>query len=324
MAVVGIDHRHIYTMAAHMVDAGGTLVAWATDGEPGTLPGWRDRFPDLPRRDATAILADPDIDLILTAAVPADRPALAVRAMAAGKHVLSDKPGALTLPDLDRIRDACARTGRRWEVDFSERYEVPSVTRATRLIRDGAIGRLVDITLIAPHRLNAATRPDWFWDPRRGGGILADIGSHQIEQVLHFAGADDATIEYADVDCMEHPPFQDRGRIAMRAGDVTGTILLHWFTPDGLPAWGDGRLFATGTTGTLEVRKYVDPAGRPGADHVILTDATGVRRFDASDDPLPFFGWFAATLGDPQRDHPFAVTRLAIQAQDIAERRREC
>ena len=318
-AVIGIDHRHCYTMAAHVAAAGGRLLGWATTGEPGTLAGWVERFPDAPRRREADLLADPDIALILLAGIPSERPAAAIRAMRAGKHVLSDKPGALTPTQLDTIREACARTGRRWAVDFSERFEVPGVTRASALVAEGAVGDVIDVTLIAPHRLNPDIRPDWFWDRARNGGILADIGSHQIDQVLHFAGADTAEIVLAEADCLTRPPFQDRGRIALRAGRVTGTILLHWFTPDALPAWGDGRLFVTGTEGAVEVRKYADPAGAPGGDHVILVNGATVERMDAARDPLPFFAAFLAGLDGPQDAHPFTVTGLAIRAQEMAE-----
>ncbi|KIT15232.1 Gfo/Idh/MocA family protein [Jannaschia aquimarina] len=318
-AVIGIDHRHCYTMAAHIQSAGGRLVGWATDGEPGTLDGWVRRFPDAPRRAAADLLTDPEVALILTAAVPCDRPGIAVAALEAGKHVLSDKPGALSRAQLDEIRAACTRADRHWAVDFSERFEVPGVTRADALVRDGAIGEVLDVTLLAPHRLNAATRPDWFWDRGRNGGILADIGSHQIDQVLHFAGTDEAQIVLAEADCLLRPPFQDRGRIALRAGRATGTILLNWFTPDGLPTWGDGRLFLTGTRGTIELRKYVDPAGQPGTDHVILVNDAPPERIDAAGDPLPFFSAFLCGLDGPLGPHPFKVTELAIRAQEMAE-----
>ncbi|MEM9797428.1 MAG: Gfo/Idh/MocA family oxidoreductase [Pseudomonadota bacterium] len=322
IAVIGIDHRHCYSMVQHLVDAGAYLVGWATEGTPGTLEGWERRFPTAPRRTEAELLADPAVTVVVTAAVPSMRAAIALRALRAGKHVLADKPGALSLGDLKMIRQASDEYGRIWAVDFSERFEVPGVTRATALVAAGAIGRVVDVTLLAPHRLNAQSRPDWFWDRARNGGILADIGSHQIDQVLHFAGAREARVQLAEADCLTRPDFQDRGRIVMRAGDVTGTILVHWFTPDALPAWGDGRLFVTGTEGAIEVRKYVDPAGAPGCDHVILQNGETVERIAASDDPLPFFADFLAAcrhgrLADP--DHPYRVTELALRAQAMAE-----
>ena len=57
---------------------------------------------------------------------------------------------------------------------------------------------------------------------------------------------------------------------------------MDWFTPDGLPTWGDGRLTILGTEGTIELRKYLDIAGRPGTDHLFLVDKAGTRHIDAS------------------------------------------
>ena len=53
---------------------------------------------------------------------------------------------------------------------------------------------------------------------------------------------------------------------------MRGTMRLDWFTPDGLPDWGDGRLFLVGTEGTLELRKNLDLEGRPGGDHMFVAN----------------------------------------------------
>ena len=270
------------------------------------------------------MLSDDSIGLILTAAVPADRAQIALAAMAAGKDVMADKPGCLTRADLAQLRATQAKTGRIWSVDFSERFEVPAVTRAQELVSEGAIGRVIQTLGLGPHRLNAPSRPDWFWDRARNGGILADIGSHQIDQFLVFAGASEAQIELATVACHGRPGFQDFGQIALRAGAATGYIRLDWYTPDALPNWGDGRLFILGTEGTIELRKYVDVAGHPGTDHLFLTNGTRCERIDASQAGLPYFARLLADIRDrtetamPQA-HAFTVTELAIAAQEIAE-----
>ena len=66
------------------------------------------------------------------------------------------------------------------------------------------------------------------------------------------------------------------------APGATGYIRVDWFTPDGLPTWGDGRLFLVGTEGTIELRKYIDVAGRPGSDHLFLVDRKGTPHIDCS------------------------------------------
>jgi predicted dehydrogenase len=328
MGVIGIDHRHIFTQVAHMQAVGAELVGWYTDGSPDTLAGFLRRFPDASRADTPArLLEDTRIDLILTAAVPSDRAAIAIDVMRHGKDVMSDKPGCLTLDQLDAIRTTVTETGRIWSVDFSERFEVPAVTMASELVAEGAIGQVVQVLGLGPHRLNAPTRPDWFWDPARNGGILVDIGSHQIDQFLHFTGARTAEITMAssaNIANPDHPDFRDFGQIALRGAGAHGYIRLDWFTADALPTWGDGRLFLLGTEGTIELRKYVDIGGTPGGDHLLLTNGTRCEKINAQGVGLPYFARLADDIRERtetamEQTHPFQVMELAIRAQAIAD-----
>ncbi|MEM7641354.1 MAG: Gfo/Idh/MocA family oxidoreductase [Pseudomonadota bacterium] len=326
-AAIGIDHRHIYGMAANMIDAGATFVGWWTDGHPNTEDGFVKRFPHIPRAiDAEALLADPSIDLVLLSGIPRDRADWAIRAMEAGKDVLSDKPGCTTMAQLQAIRAAVQKTGRIWSIDFSERFEVPAVTRAAELVAEDAIGRVIQTLGIGPHRLNRPTRPAWFFDRAAYGGILTDIASHQIDQFLFFTGSDDAEITLAQVANHANPDdpgLQDFGEIALRSETGHGYIRVDWYTPDALPTWGDGRLTILGTEGYIELRKYVD-VGRNGTDHLILVNGTTCERIDASGAGLPFFARLIddiRTRGETAmaQAHAFKVCELALRAQAIAE-----
>lgn len=329
-AAIGIDHRHIFGMAANLMAEGAEFVGWWTEGAPEPLDGFVKRFPDVPRVDHwQGLLDDPDIDLIVISCIPRDRAAFAVAAMAAGKDVMTDKPGCTTMAQLDEIMAMQAKTGRIWSVDFSERFEVPAVTRAAELVAQGAIGRVVQTVGLGPHRLNRATRPDWFFDRAAYGGILTDIASHQIDQFLFFTGATDPQITLASVANLAHPDdpgLQDFGEIALSAPEGRGYIRVDWFTPDALPTWGDGRLTILGTEGYIELRKYVDVGGRSGTDHLVLVNGDRCEMIDASDAGLPYFARIIADIRDrtetamPQA-HAFTVMRLALQAQAIAEGR---
>lgn len=329
-AALGLDHRHIYGMAANMAAAGAEFAGWWTQGTPATLPGFARRFPGVPRAaDAEVLLDDPAIDLVLIAAIPRDRAALAIAAMEAGKDVMVDKPGCTTSAQLEAIRACVARTGRIWSVDFSERFEVPCVTRAADLVADGAIGRVVQTVGLGPHRLNRATRPDWFFEREAYGGILTDIASHQIDQFLFFTGSSEAEITLASVGNFANPDspgLQDFGEIALRSDSGHGYIRVDWYTPDALPNWGDGRLTILGTAGYIELRKYVDVAGREGTDHLLLVTGDRCEMIDARDAGLPYFSRLANDIRNrtetamPQ-SHAFAVMDLALRAQALAEAR---
>jgi predicted dehydrogenase len=181
---------------------------------------------------------------------------------------------------------------------------------------------------LGPHRENRHTRAAWFYDKRRYGGILADIASHQIDQFLMFTGASDARITLARAGNVAHPDdplFEDFGEVALAAGKASGYIRVDWFTADGLPTWGDGRLFIVGTRGTIELRKYVDIAGRPGKDHLFLVDGQGTRHLDCSDAPLPYYrnlhhDIVHRTETAMTHAHCYKVCELALTAQARAER----
>lgn len=330
IAALGIDHRHVYGMAGNMQDTGAEFVGWWTQGKPETLKGFIKRFPDVARMaTCEEILENPEIDLVLISAIPKDRAELAIRAMEAGKDVMVDKPGCTTLEELDAIKATVASTGRIWSVDFSERFEVASVTRAAELVEAGAIGKVVQTVGLGPHRLNASTRPDWFFDKESYGGILCDIASHQIDQFLYFTGSDDATITLASVANYANrntPGLQDFGEIALRNEKGHAYIRVDWYTPNALPTWGDGRLTILGTEGTIELRKYVDVAGADGIDHLFLVNATQCEKIDCSDAALPYFQRLTTDIMDrsetamPQA-HAFKVMELSIKAQMLAEGR---
>jgi predicted dehydrogenase len=292
------------------------------------LEGFRERFPHLQPADRDRLLDDPAIDFVCCAAIPRDRAEIAVRAMRAGKDVMVDKPGAISDAQCDAIERASRETGRIFSICFSERFLVRACETASRLVAEGAIGRVIQTTGLGPHRLNRAIRPGWFFEPAAYGGILTDIASHQIDQFLFFTGAQDAEIvasAVANRGLPDVPDFEDYGEILIRGSGASGFIRVDWFTPDGLPAWGDGRLFLLGTEGYIELRKYVDIAGRPGGNHLFLSNRDGTRHVDTGAEPLTYFARFLADVRDRTATamppgHALNVTRLAIRAQTGAAR----
>ena len=330
LGVLGIDHGHIFGMLGQMQAQGCTCEMYWTDGPAVTEQKFNETFPNLAKTaDRRRILDDPEIKMILISAVPADRAQLAIEAMEAGKDVMVDKPGCTTMDQLMAIQACQARTGRIWSVNFSERFEVPAVTRAEELVFGGAIGRVIQTVGLGPHKQNLKTRPAWFFERDRFGGILCDIGSHQIDQFLHFTGSDSAEIVHAHVEnttMPSQPGFQDFGEMVLRSEKGHGYVRVDWFTPNGLPTWGDGRLFLQGTDGFIELRKYTD-IGRPHVTNsLFLVNGEENVMIDCSDAGLPYFARLVADVQDrsetacPQA-HTFLTTDLAIQAQRKAEKK---
>lgn len=327
-AAIGLDHLHIFEQVAALMAAGAEFVAFHAS-QPEQADGFADMFPDARRVvDEREILEDESIAVVTSAAIPSDRAGIAIRAMRHGKDVLVDKPGATTLEQVEELRRVQHETGRIFSVFFSERHESRATVKAAELVRGGAIGDVVQVLGLGPHRAGLGTRPPWFFQRERYGGILCDIASHQVDQFLWLAGADDAEIRSALVANYAHPGhpgLEDYGEIHLRAGRVHGLARVDWYTPDGLSTWADGRLFVLGTEGFVEVRKYCDIGGRPGQDHLFLVDGEDTRRIDCSHVALPFAPRFLADVQDrtetamPQA-HTLRVCEIAVKAQAQAER----
>ena len=324
---LGLDHRHIYGMTENMAKAGVRCVGYWTQGDPATLAGYIKRFPEIPRLNRLEDALNSGADLALISAIPADRADLTVQAMQHGMDVMSDKPGCTSFEHLDRIRQTVSDTGRIWSVNFSERFETPVSTLASELVASGAIGKVVQTIGLGPHRLNRPTRPKWFFQRDRYGGILVDIASHQIDQFLHYTGSTSAEITNAFVANYANPAdpgLQDFGELNLRSPNGTGYIRVDWFTPDALPNWGDGRLTLLGTEGYIELRKYVDVGGTQGTDHLILVNGDTCEKREASGAGLPYFARLARDIENRSETamtqaHCFTVMELALRAQEMAE-----
>ncbi len=325
-AAIGLDHRHIYDLVEGLMQAGQDCAGYCPETtDAHVLAGFRKRFPNIPAKPRARLLEDPAIAFIVTAAVPCDRAALAIEAMRHGKDVMVDKPGLTTVDQLADIRRTVTETKRIWSVCFSERFLTPSTLKALEIVRAGGIGRVVQTLGLGPHRLNRALRPAWFFDRAAYGGILNDIASHQIDQFLAFTGATDATIVTSTVGEFGNDGFENFGEVMLQTDAARGYLRVDWFTADGLPTWGDGRLFVLGTEATIELRKYVDIAGREGTDHLFLVDGAGTRHIDCAALPVTYFRDFAADVANRtetamKQDHAFTVCRLALEAQAGATR----
>ena len=329
LGVLGIDHGHIFNMLGNMLGCGCVCEQWWSDGPAVTEKEFVSRFPDLKRADSRQrILDDPDVSIILISAVPEDRAALAIEAMRAGKDVMVDKPGCTTLDQLAEIRRTVAETGRIWSVNFSERFEVPAVVKAEELVAAGAIGKVKQTLGTGPHQQALSERPPWYFQRKRFGGILCDIGSHQIDQFLFFTGSTTVNISHALVENTtrpEHPEFQDFGEVVLNGDQGHGYVRVDWFTPDALGVWGDGRLTILGDEGYIELRKYIDVGRDSTPNNLYLANNNKVERIDCNDVALTYSPRLIADVLDRTetaviQEHTFMTMELAIRAQMLAEK----
>ncbi len=324
-AAMALDHGHIYGMCNGLREAGATL-KWVYDPDPEKVEKFLAAYPET--RVAASeqeILQDPEVRLVAAAAIPSERGPLGVKAMRHGKDYFTDKTPFTTLEQLEEARAVAALTGRKYAVYYSERLHVESAVFAGQLIRDGAIGNVVQVLGLGPHRLNAASRPGWFFEKARYGGILCDIGSHQIEQFLHYADCSDAEVLHSKVgnyNSPEYPELEDYGDATLRGDNgATNYFRVDWLTPDGLSTWGDGRTMILGTKGYIELRKYVDIARQGSGDHLYLVNGDGETHLELGGKVgYPYFGELVLdclnqTETAMTQAHAFKAAELCLKAQ---------
>ena len=330
-AAIGLDHFHIYGQIDLMLRAGAEFVAYCGTEQKFFPKPFAEVYPQARRvDDPRRILEDDGIAIVLSAAENSERAPLGVEVMRHGKDFMVDKPGITSLAQLAEVRRAQAETKRIYSICYSEHFETRSTVKAGELLRAGAIGKLVNTVGLGPHGLNRPQRTDWFFEREKFGGILTDIASHQCEQFLFFTDRVAAELVAATVANRanpDHPEFQDFGEMLLRTPDATGYIRVDWFTPDGLPTWGDGRLTLIGTEGYMELRKYVDIGAGAGGDHLFLVDKKGVQRIDCADVELPYGRQLVDDIVNrtetamPQA-RCFGAAELALTAQALAEGKR--
>lgn len=329
-AAVALDHGHIFGQCKGLTEAGGEL-RYVYDPDPEKVDKFRGIFPQAePVPNLDEILGSDEIKLVTAAAVPSERGPLGLRVMNAGKDYFTDKAPFTTMEQLEAARKKTAETGRKYMVYFSERLHVEAAVRAGQLIEQGAIGRVVQVLGLGPHRANPPSRPAWFWSREKCGGILIDIGSHQFEQFLHWTGAKSAEVVNSAVANYHHkqyPEFEDWGEANLVANNgATNYVRVDWLNPDGLRTWGDGRTFILGTDGYIELRKYLNVGVDLEGDHLFLVDHKGEHHLRCQGQVgFPFFGQLILdclnrTENAMTQQHAFAAAELCLIAQARARR----
>ena len=327
-AAIGLNHGHINGQVEAVLRGGGELVSFYAK-EPDLAAAFTKRFPQAKlARSENEILEDSPIQLVVSASIPDERAPLGIRVMQHGKDFMADKPGVTTLAQLAEARRVQAQTRRIYSIMYSERFENKATVKAGELVKAGAIGRVIQTIGLGPHRMTPKTRPPWFFERERYGGIICDIASHQADQFLFFTGSTRAEVVASQVGNVHHPEYpglEDFGDLVLRGDGGAGYIRCDWFTPDGLATWGDGRLTILGTDGFIEIRKNIDIAGRPGASHLFLVDQKETRYIDCSSQALPYGEQLISdvlnrTETAMTQAHCFLATELVLKAQHQAQR----
>jgi len=327
-SVIGLNHGHIYGQTEAVIRGGGQLVSFFGK-EPDLAEAFAKRYPQAKlARSEKEILEDSSIQLVVSASIPVDRAPLGIQVMKHGKDFMVDKPGITTLKQLEEVRKVQKETKKIYSIMYSERLENRATVKAGQLVKEGAIGKVIQTIGLGPHRMNIKSRPEWFFKNNMYGGIICDIGSHQFDQFLFFTGSTQASVvssQVGNVHYPQYPEFEDFGDVMLRGNEGAGYIRVDWFTPDGLNTWGDGRLTILGTEGFMELRKNCDIGGREGGNHLFLVNQKETRYIDCKEEPLVYGEQLVNDIVNRTetamtQTHCFLATELALQSQKQAQK----
>lgn len=331
-AVMGLAHVHIYEMCRGLIKAGATL-KYVYDLDETLIMQFLNIFPEvIVCRNKEKILSDSSIKLVASAAIPSQRADIAIECMKADKDFFVDKAPFINLNQLEIVRKTIDKTERKYFVFYSESIANEATIFARALIKRGVIGDVFNIEGMAPHLLKAIERPEWFFNKKYTGGIIIDLGSHQIHQFLLLCSASGATVNYAGVSNRNNRnriSFEDFGNFNLTADNgITGYFRLDWCLPNGLSTWGDLRIIIEGSKGYIELRKNCNIGCDNNPNHIFVVTDDGQFHDNVS-------GKVAITFFDDLiydcifrtetvmgYSNQLKTMELAIKAQNIADNAR--
>jgi len=234
-----------------------------------------------------------------------------------GIHVLSEKPAALTLPDLARLEQAVQQNGIHYSI-MLEMRTLPILQAARQAVQQGAIGEPILLSSQKSYQFGA-DRPWYYKERKTYGGTIPWVGIHALDYMRWVSGQ-----EYAQVAAFEgnkahsqFPGCEDHAGLLFRlTNGGTATCHLDFLRPGSAPTHGDDRLRIAGSEGVLEAGDLDNRAS--------LISAKGNVGELPLPPPVDFFAKFIASLrgqGEPvvSAEDSFAMTRICLRARDAAD-----
>jgi len=173
--------------------------------------------------DAAEMIARPDVDIVHISTPPSSHHALAMQALDAGKHVLCEKPLALTPKQGEQILAAAGKAGRICPVNFVLRYNQVS-DAVKRVIDSGVLGKPLGATLTNCAGDSVLGPDHWFWDKSLSGGIFVEHGVHFFDLYSYWLGGR-AEVLFAHAETREGTTQEDRVMCTFRHGP---TVARHY------------------------------------------------------------------------------------------------
>jgi predicted dehydrogenase len=259
-AVIGSAHGHIYEFVEDMLGLNGEFIAVYDDKTTDIAKAMSLKY-SVPLVEDMEEIFDLNIDIVGTSAVNSDKIHIVEECSKRGIHIIADKPLVVNKEQYKRlekvIKDKKIQVGLMLAMRF-----MPSIYTLKKIISENQIGRLLNVEILTPHRLQAKHRQKWFFDKNKNGGVIVDLLLHDIDLFKWLA---ESTIDsYSgfvhETSLPENDRFMDSANflVSSKSG-VAGYLRTDWHMTDSHWTWGDLRIFCVGTNGAAETRVLGDP-----------------------------------------------------------------
>jgi len=243
---------------------------------------------------------------------------IAIEAARRGCHIISEKPAALTLQQVQELHQIVTDHSLLYASMLAMRYEASYYT-AHQLVREGIIGEPYLVTAQKSYRWGT-NRPEWYADPKKYGSSMAWVGIHAFDFARWVSGVDYTEVfaYHNNLVHTERPGCQDVSTVIARLTNGGSAVFnLDYLRPAASPTHGDDRLRIAGPKGVLEVCDQ-------GQRLHVITAEKDVLSWPLIESGRTFLGDFVAalegrgTLLIPAQE-AFSITEFAIKAAQAAD-----
>jgi predicted dehydrogenase len=287
-AFVGFRHPHVFDMYDRCRQHPSvSIVAACEEDEKARASLVENKRVEITHASFREMLVQVECDVVAVGDYYARRAGLILTALAAGRHVITDKPPCIRVEEFHRIEQT-ARQQQRIVGCMLDMRDLPVFLGLKEAIRQGRIGSVQAISFEGQHPLLYGRRPMWYFDPGSHGGVFNDIAIHALDFIPWATGSSFEAVVAArcwNATVPQHPHFQQCGQAMLTLQGGAGVVCdVSYLTPDSFSYqfphywrfvfWGsDGVLEAGVNSSRVTLYRNGDtapqhlplPAGRPGA-----------------------------------------------------------
>ncbi|MBP1990522.1 Gfo/Idh/MocA family protein [Paenibacillus eucommiae] len=318
-AVVGCQHSHI-TMFIEEMQALGYECAGIYERDPMPVAAALAKTYGLPLYTPSdyaqlEIWQDKTVGIVGSTAINSEKINIVELCAVHGKSIMLDKPAAIDRDGYNRLAAVIDSGSIQVGMLFTERVN-PALYTLQRLNAEGRFGHIVHMAFRKPHRLAELHRPGWFFDKALNGGLVTDLLIHDFDTLRWVLGQEiKSSSGYLGKSILpEQATFYDTVNLqTVMEGGMVAQLYADWHTPDACWAWGDMRIFITGTEASAELRLSGDPLISDKALLFLITNEEPWSEVPLDEVPYTICADFIARI-DGHAGHKAVITHQDILA----------